>query len=304
MKDYVIMTDSCCDMPHHYIEEKNIPFVALTCNFKGKEYIDDFGLSLDYKAFYEGMANGEIPKTSQANADAFYKVFKDVINQGKDIIYIGVSSGLSGTYNSANIAKNMILDEHNDVRIAIVDILTASLGQGLMIMKAVEMKENGAGFDDVVNYLENNKMKLNTYITVNDLNHLKRGGRISTAAALFGTVLHIKPILTINDEGRVLPVIKAKGRKNALSTIAKIVIEKIENPEEATISICHGDAEEEALKLKELILKGVNVKNVVINYIGPVVGTYGGPGALAVFFMGEHRQNHVIELPHLSDKLS
>lgn len=296
MRDFVIVTDSCCDLPEEYIKNNNIPYVPLTYRFKGREYRDDFGVSLNYKEFYQGMKSGEVPQTSQANPDAFYKVFEEILKEGKDIIYVGVSSGLSGTHNSSNIAKEMLQDEYKDAIIAIIDVLTASLGQGLMVIKAMEMKKKGASFEEIVNYLEETKMNLNTYITVNDLNHLKRGGRISSAAALFGTVLHIKPVLTLNNEGRVIPVIKVKGRKNAIGKLAEFVHNKIENPEEQIITISHGDAQSEAEKLKELILKEFKVKEVIINHIGPVVGTFGGPGALAVFFIGKHRQNHVIDI--------
>ncbi|WP_396276424.1 DegV family protein [Haloimpatiens lingqiaonensis] len=296
MREFVIVTDSCCDLPEDYIKNNNIPYVPLTYRFKGKEYLDDFGVSLNYRDFYEGMKNGEIPQTSQANPDAFYKVFEPILKEGKDIIYVGVSSGLSGTHNSSNIAKEMLEDEYKEAKIAIIDVLTASLGQGLMIIKALEMKEKGSSFEEIVNYLEDTKMYLNTYITVNDLNHLKRGGRISSAAALFGTVLHIKPVLTLNNEGRVIPVIKVKGRKNAIGKLAEFVHNKLENPEEQIITICHGDAQSEAERLRELILKEVNVKDVIINHIGPVVGTFGEPGALSVFFIGKHRQNHVIDI--------
>jgi DegV family protein with EDD domain len=294
MKDFVIMTDSCCDLPIEYINEKNIPYVALTCNYNGKEYIDDFGQTLNQKNFFNDLRQGALPKTSQANSDSFYNKFKEIVDSGKDIIYICVSSGLSGTFNSANIAKNMILDKYSDANIYIVDILTASLGQGLMVMKAYDMKENGATICEIVNYLEDNKQYLNTYITVDDLNHLKRGGRISSTAATVGIVLHIKPILTINLEGKVMPVIKIRGRKKSIVKIADKVQKRIINPEEQTISICHGDCLDEALKLKDEILKRVQVKNVILNYIGPVVGTFGGPGALAVFFMGKERQHHII----------
>ena len=296
MRDFIIMTDSCCDLPIEYITEKNIPFVSLMCSFDGKEYPDDFGKSLNYKDFYRGMEKGVIPKTSQPNAQAFYKVFKEILEKtDKDILYISVSTGLSGTYNSANIAKDMIREEYKSREIAIVDSLTASLGQGLLVIKAIDMKENGALLQEVVNNLENIKLNLNTYITVNDLNHLKRGGRISPAAAFVGTILHVKPILTLNDEGKVIPVLKVKGRKNAINTLANYVWMKIENPEEAIISICHGDVKEEAEILKGIILSKIKVKDIIFNYVGPVVGTYGGPGSLSVFFIGKHRQNHIIE---------
>ncbi|NFD79056.1 DegV family protein [Clostridium botulinum] len=296
MKEYIIMTDSCCDLPSEYIENNHIPYIPLTCNVEGKEYTDNFGQSLPYKQFYEAMIKGEIPKTSQPSPEAYYKVFKELIDKDKDILYVCVSSGLSGTYNSANIAKNMILDEFGNARIEIVDVLTASLGQGIMIMKAMDMKKNGLTIDEVTSYLEENKLNLNSYMVVNDLIHLKRGGRISTAAALIGTVLNIKPILTLNDEGRVITVRKAKGRKVAIRKLAEIVIERIKNPEEEIVAISHGDSDLDAEKLRERILKEIKVKDIIINYVGPVVGTYGGPGSLNVFFMSDHRQNHIIDI--------
>ena len=296
MKEYIIMTDSCCDLSSEDIENNHIPYVPLTCSVEGKEYIDNFGQSLPYKEFYEAMIKGEIPKTSQPSPEAYYKVFKELIYKDKDILYVCVSSGLSGTYNSANIAKNMILDEFENARIEIVDVLTASLGQGIMVMKAMDMKKNGLTIDEVTNYLEENKLNLNSYMVVNDLIHLKRGGRISTAAALIGTVLNIKPILTLNDEGRVITVRKAKGRKVAIRKLTEIVIERIKNPEEEIVAISHGDSDLDAEKLKERILKEIKVKDVIINYVGPVVGTYGGPGSLNVFFISDHRQNHIIDI--------
>lgn len=296
MKDYVIITDSCSDLPRDYIEKNKIPFVSLTCTFDGKEYSDDFGKSLSYKDFYDGMRRGVIPKTSQPSPEAFYKVFKEILDTGKDVLYVCVSSGLSGTYNSANIAKSMVSDEYSDAKIAIVDVLTASLGQGLMVMKAVDMKSNGSSMDEIVNYIEGVKLNLNTYITVDDLNHLKRGGRISTAAAFVGTILHIKPLLTLNNEGKVMAILKVKGRKSAINKLASFVIEKIEDPENEIVTICHGDVQEEAERLRDIILNEKKVKEVIINYVGPVVGTYGGPGALAVFFVGKHRQNHMIDV--------
>ncbi|EJO5347879.1 DegV family protein [Clostridium botulinum] len=296
MKDYIIMTDSCCDLSSKYIEKNNIPYIPLTYSIAGKEYVDDFGQSLPYKQFYEAMVKGDVPKTSQPSPEEYYKVFKEFINKDKDILYVCVSSGLSGTYNSANIAKNMILDEFQDAKIEIVDVLTASLGQGIMVMKAMDMKKKGVTIEKVTSYLEENREKLNSYMLVNDLSHLKSGGRISTAVALIGTVLNIKPILTLNDEGRVITVRKAKGRKVAINKLAQIVMERIKNPEQEIVAISHGDSELDAKKLKERIIKEIKVKDVIINYVGPVVGTYGGPGSINVFFMSDHRQNHIIDI--------
>ena len=223
-------------------------------------------------------------------------MFKVAAQLGKDIIYIGVSSGLSGTYNSANIGRTAILEEFPNAIIHIIDVLTACLGQGLMVRKAVEMKNEGCSVEQIVKEIEENIQNLNTYITVEDLNFLKRGGRISNMAATLGLVLHIKPILTVNQLGKVIPVLKVRGRKKSITKLAEIVKDKIINPETQTIAICHADCYEEAVKLKEEILEVVSTKEVLIHFIGPVVGTFSGPGALAVFFIGESRQHHVIDI--------
>ncbi|AKN29520.1 fatty acid-binding protein DegV [Clostridium carboxidivorans P7] len=292
MKDFIIITDSCCDLPISYINNLKIPYVSLTCNCKGKEVLDDFGKSYPFKDFYEDMRKGEIPKTSQPSSHAFYNSFKEILELGKDILYIGVSSGLSGTTNGAHIAKHMLEEEYPDSNIHIIDILTASLGQGIMVLQAYEMQKSGKTLKEIMDYLENVKQQLNTYIIVDDINHLKRGGRISATSAFVGMLLNIKPFLTISNIGKVLPIGKIRGRKKALSTLFEKFIERIENPEDQIIAISHGDCIEDALALKKLILNKFKIKDVIINYVGPVVGAYGGPGALALFFLGKKREIH------------
>ncbi len=296
MKDFVIMTDSCCDLPKEYVYGNNIPFAMLPFSYNDKEYLDDLGQSVSQKQFFDDLRAGALPNTSQANSESFYNIFKPAVELGKDVIYIGVSSGLSGTYNSANIGKTAILEKFPNAQIYIIDVLTASLGQGLMVMKAVEMKNEGYTAEQIVLEIENNIQNLNTYITVQDLNFLKRGGRISNVAATLGLVLHLKPILTLNHEGRVIPLLKVRGRKKSLTKLAELVHERIRNPETQTIAICHADCYEEAVKLKEEILAKVAVKEVIIHFIGPVVGRFSGPEAMAVFFIGETRQHHVIDI--------
>lgn len=296
MKDFVIMTDSCCDLPTEYVYENNIPFAKLPFSYNGNEFLDDLGQTVSQKQFFDDLRAGALPNTSQANSESFYNIFKSAAEQNKDVVYVGVSSGLSGTYNSANIGKVATLEKFPNTRIYIIDVLTASLGQGLMVMKAVEMKKNGSSAQEIVTEIENTIQNLNTYITVDDLNFLKRGGRISNMAATLGLVLHIKPILTLNHEGRVIPLLKIRGRKKSITKLAELLSEKIVNPETQTIAICHADCMEEAERLKQEILQMVKVKQVMIHFIGPVVGRFSGPGALAVFFIGETRQHHIIEI--------
>mgnify|MGYP000910997534 CR=1 FL=1 len=295
MKDFIIITDSCSDLDTDYISQKEIPFVSLTCRIEDLEYKDDFGQSLSYKSFYDYMRHGKVPKTSQPSVHDFHKVFEEYVSKGLDILYICVSSGLSGTYNCAYIAKKMIQDDYPDNEIYIFDALTASVGQGLMVIKAVEMKENGYSMESIVDYLEMNVQRLNTFIIVNDLSHLRRGGRISASAAVIGRVLNINPVLTLNHQGKVINIMKIRGRKKAVAQLADFIAERIEAPEEQTIAINHGDCMEEALELKRIIQEKVPVRDVYINFIGPVVGTYGGPGAMAVFFLGKERQQHIYE---------
>jgi EDD domain protein, DegV family len=184
----------------------------------------------------------------------------------------------------------MLQEKYQNSNIYVVDILTASLGQGIMVLNALELQTQGSTAKEIVDYLENIKQNLNTYMLVDDINHLKRGGRISAASAFVGTLLNIKPFLTINNLGRVLPLDKIRGRKRAINALYEQVIQKIEDAENQTIAISHGDCLNDALSLRDLILSKIKVKDVIMSYIGPVVGSYGGPNALAVFFLGKERE--------------
>jgi len=291
MRDFIIMTDSCCDLPRAYIEEKKIPFAMLTCRIGEREYKDDFGESLPYKKFYKFMRDGGVPKTSQPNTHDFYEVFKAQAEKGLDILYICVSSGLSGTLSSANTARDIFISDYPDAVINIFNILTASLGQGMMVMNCQRMKEEGKSMPQIVEYLQSSVQKINTYMVVNDLDHLRRGGRISQAKAFVGKILNMNAMLAINDEGKVLALGTVRGRKKAIGRLAGIVAERIKAAGEQTIFVSNGDCIEDAEVLKELLLREVKPKDVYMNFIGPVVGTYGGPNAMAVFFMGNERQH-------------
>lgn len=289
MMDTVLLIDSCTDFPLSYVEKNELPFVSLTCNFMGQEYQDDFGNTLKYKEFYAAVRNGEMPSTSQVNVYAYVEVFKKYVIMGKSIIYLGFSSGLSGSYNSAKLAKDMVCEEIENADITIIDSKSASLGEGLLAYYANEMLKSGTSKDEIVSWLETNKLRMNHWFTVDDLGHLKRGGRVSGTAAFVGTLLDIKPILHVDDEGKLIPVSKVKGRKKSIKTLFEMLKENIKAPEEQVIAISHGDCIEDAEYLKDMILKEYKVKDVIINEVGPVIGSHSGPGTLALFFLGDKR---------------
>ena len=285
----IIITDSCSDLPLEYIENNNIFTLGFSVFFKGKEFQDDLGKTLKYKDFYEGVRSGEMPSTSQINVQTYYETFKNYVLKDNSIIYLGFSSALSGSLNSAGLARTSLLEEFPDADITIIDTKAASLGLGLIVYYSNEMLKKGASKQEIVEWVENNKLKVNHWFTVDDLNHLKRGGRVSSTAAAIGTLLSIKPILHVDDEGRLIPVAKAKGRKKSLKALVDIFKERVINPEDQMIFISHGDSVEDALLVKEMILKETSVKNFIVNPIGPVIGSHAGPGTIALFFLGESR---------------
>ena len=284
-----IITDSSCDLPREYVDDNNIEVISLVLNLNGQIIKDDLGKTLSYKDFYQKMRDGATPTTSQVNAHEFEEAFSKHIKNGDSIIYISISASLSGTFNSANIAKNNLLEEYPEAKIELVDSLSASIGQGLLVLKACEMRDNGASIEEIVEWIEENKRKVIHTILIDDLNHLKRGGRISGATATIGGLLNIKPSAYLDDEGKLAQGERIKGKKKALRFLANEVKERAIDSENEVLYICHGDCQEEAESLRDIIEQEVKFKNVIINYIGNVIGAHTGPGALAVIFLGKNR---------------
>jgi len=287
--EIILVIDSGCDLPLKYIKQDNIVPLGLICNFKGEAIEDDFGENFTRKDFYDALRQGEMPTTSQINSQIYVEVFRKYINLGKSIIYIAMSSALTGTINSANVARETIFEEFPSADISIVDSKCASLGQGLLVYYAYEMLKEGRSKADIVTWLEENKLKINHWFTVNDLNHLKRGGRISSSAAAFGTLLNIKPVLFVDNEGRLTPFSKCRGRKKAISTLAQIFKEKTDPSKEQVIAISHGDCLSDALALEALVREHGNVKDVILNYVGTAIGAHTGPEMVGLFFMADER---------------
>lgn len=285
----LLMTDSCSDLPIEYVKQNNIAVLSLTFNFRGKTYEDNLGQSVSYKEFYDGVRNGEMPSTSQINSFTFLEAFKKYVKQGYSVLYIAISSALSGTYNSALMARTELLEENPDADITVIDSKCASMGQGLLVYSACEKLKDGISKDALVDWIEDNKLKLNHWFTVDDLHHLKRGGRISATSAVIGTLLDIKPILYVDIDGKLAPVTKVKGRKKSVKSLAEELRKRIIDPENQVIGISHGDCLEDAKMLEKIIHDEFNVRNVLISHVGPVVGSHSGPGTLALFFYGSRR---------------
>ena len=285
----VIVTDSTCDLPLSYIQDNNIEFLGLTVLLEGKEMTDDLGETFLYKDFYTLLREGVVATTSQVNSYSFSQVFRRHIEQGNDIIYLGFSSALSGTYNSAYLAQQELLEEYPDADITVIDTLAASCGQGLLVYSACEMLKDGKSKKDIVQWVENYKLKVAHFFTVDDLEHLKRGGRISGTAAFVGSLLSIKPLLYVNDKGELTPYDKARGRKKAIRAMVDELKKHIQSPEDQTILISHGDCLQEATDLAHMIRESVTVKDIIISTIGTTVGSHSGPGTLALFFLSDTR---------------
>lgn len=284
---YRIITDTGADLPLQVYDELNVIAVPLIVNFRGEsvtKYDDAF-----LKDFFEGLRSGENGTTSAVNPEGWANAIEPVLQAGEDVLVLTFTSGLSATYQSAVIAADELKEKYPERTINVVDTLCASRGQGLLVWYACQKRDEGMSLKELTAWCEDNKLNLCHWVTVNDLMHLKRGGRISTATAVAGTLLQVKPIIHVNDEGKLINVGKVRGRKGAIEHIANKVGELGIPGANDTVFICHGDCQEDAEYLASLVKEKFGVKNVVIYYVGAVIGAHTGPGVLAVFFLGEHR---------------
>jgi DegV family protein with EDD domain len=244
---------------------------------------------MDAKSFYKILRTGKMITTSAVSIDRFLGEFEPVLKEGKDILYLGFSSGLSGTYNAGAVAAGELAEKYPERKVFTVDTLAASMGQGLLVWYAANMKKKGASIEEVRDFAEENKLKLAHWFTVNDLFFLKRGGRVSAATAILGTALQIKPVLHVDDAGKLISVSKVRGRKSAVDALFAKIKDMATDVSEQTVFISHGDCIEDAEYLAEKIKSELGVKEVVISYVGPVIGAHSGPGTLALFFMATKR---------------
>ena len=289
MSEYVITTDNNSDLPEKYLKDHGVGCMYLSYSMDGKNYTH--GNFLPEHEFYEAMRNGSMPTTAQVNPENAKALLEPYLKEGKDILHIAFSSGLSGTYNSSRIAAEELKEEYPDRKIIVVDSLSASLGQGLLVWLAQQKKELGQTLEDVADWAEKNKLKMVHLFTVDDLNHLYRGGRVSRTTAIVGSMLNIKPVLHVDNEGKLTAIGKVRGRKKALQELIKLMDEKIGifGADCDTIFISHGDCEQDAQYVAAKVKEKYNIKNIIINQVGATIGAHSGPGTMALFFMGDVR---------------
>ncbi|MBR5529786.1 MAG: DegV family protein [Oscillospiraceae bacterium] len=284
---YKIITDTCCDFPAHMYEELNLGVVPLSVLYKGQYYTSYSEQWL--KDMFDGLRSGEKATTSAVNPEGWAAVIEPALAAGQDALVLTFSSGLSGTCQSAVIAAGELAEKYPDRKIRVVDTLCASLGQGLLVWYACKKRDEGLSLDQLADWVEENKLHLCHWFTVDDLMYLKRGGRVSAATALVGTMLQIKPVLHVDNEGHLINVGKARGRKASIEALAKKMGETALPGANDTVFICHGDCQADADYLASLVKEKYGVKEVFTYYVGAVIGSHSGPGTLALFYLGEHR---------------
>lgn len=284
------MTDSCSDMPVRLIEELDLLVIPLSHTIGGREYFNyPDERELSFSDFYEMLRKERRSTTSAINTATFISYMEPILQSGKDLIYLAFSSALSATCSASESAAAELREKYPGRKVYIVDTLCASLGQGLLVYLTALEKKKGAAIDEARDFAEKTKPHLCHWFTVDDLHHLHSGGRISKTTAVFGTMLNIKPLLHVNDEGKLESVSKVRGIGGALKALADKFAADAINPEEQTVFISHGDCPERAEELASMIKDRFPVKDIIINYIGPVIGSHSGPGTLAVFFLGKKR---------------
>lgn len=290
MNDFIITTDTTSDLPAEYVTKHHLGMLSLTYTLDDKTY--SWENPLPVKDFYDYMRAGSLPTTSQVNPEEAAAIFETIIQeQNADILHISFSSGLSGSYNSARLAAEELMEKYPDHRIVVVDSLCASLGEGLLVHKAVTMKEQGHSLSEVADWLEANKLHLVHNFTVNDLFHLYRGGRVSKTAAFVGTMISLKPILHVDDEGHLIPLSKVRGRKKSLIALVDAMEKQLGSWRDKNdiIFISHGDCIEDAQFVADRIKEQLGYDSFLINHVGPTIGAHTGPGVVALFYMGDYR---------------
>ena len=275
------------DLPKEWLKERNVPVLPLNYTIDGQTYQDMEGLSA--KEFFQKLREGHMSVTSQINPEEAREMMEPFLKEGKDLLHLAFSSGLSGTYNSMRIAAEELAEDYPDAKIIVIDTLCACMGEGLLLYKVLQLKDQGKTLEEIAEWVEANKLHICHNVTVDDLNHLHRGGRISKTAAVFGTLVQVKPIIHMDENGKLQVIGKERGRKRSLNKIVDMAVEQSEGWENDMVMITHGDCIEDAEYVAERVKEKLGNPEVLINNIGTVIGSHTGPGVVAVFLMGNKR---------------
>ena len=290
MGEYVILTDSSADLSAELVAELGVEVLPLSFTMEDKIYYNwPDNRDIDPADFYARLRGGAMATTSAVNVANYTDAIEPFLKEGKDVLVLAFSSGLSTTCNSAQIAARELMEQYPDRKVYVVDTLCASLGQGLLVWYAAQQKKEGKTIDEVRDWTEAHKLNLCHWFTVDDLHFLKRGGRISAATAVLGTMLSIKPVMHVDNEGHLIKVGTARGRNASLKALVDHMEQTAQNPAEQVVFISHGDCEADAQRVAADVKARFGVKTVVINYVGPVIGAHSGPGTVALFFLGSER---------------
>ena len=289
MKDYVLITDNTCDLPDSFYKEHNIPLIMLPYSIGDTVYSLENTIPL--KDFYNLMREGTMPTTMACNPETYKDTFKKYLDEGKDILYLSFTSGLSSSYGNAILAANELNEEYENVKVVVADSLSASMGEGLLLYKIAKLKEEGKSLEEIVKYIQDNRLHVCHYVTVDDLHHLHRGGRVSKTTAIVGTLINVKPMIYLNDEGKLISYKNVRGRKKSLLTLVDSIAEHTEvyDGDNDVIMISHGDCLEDAEFVANEVKKRFGTKEVIISLASQTIGTHTGPGLVAIFFMGNVR---------------
>ncbi len=293
MSDYIITCCSTADLPQSYFDEHHIPYVCFHYTMNGQEYPDDLGKTIPFDKFYKMIEEGAMPTTSQVNVDQYQAFWEPFLKEGKDIIHLALSSGISGSVNSARLAAENMQELYPERRLVVIDSLAASSGFGLLVAEAAERKENGASMDEVISWVEDNKLYLHHWFFSTDLTSYIRGGRVSKTSGFFGTILKICPLLNVNDEGKLIPRFKIRTKKKVIEEIVRQMELHAQDGFDYSgrVFMCQSACYEDARAVADLVearfpkMKG----KVMINNIGGVIGAHTGPGTVALFFFGDKR---------------
>ena len=287
MRDYIITVNSTVDTGKEWLKERNVPVIPLKYTIDGQEYTDMYGLS--DKEFFQKLREGKMSATSQINPEEAKEMLEPYVKEGKDVLHLAFSSALSGTCNSMKIAAEELQEEYPEAKVIVVDTLCACMGEAMLLYYALKQKEAGKTIEEVAQWAEENKLHVCHNVTVDDLFHLHRGGRISKTAAVLGTMVKVKPIIHMDDNGALQVIGKERGRKKSLHKIVDMAVERSEGWDNEIIMITHGDCLEDAEYVAKLVREKMGVENVFIHNIGTVIGSHTGPGVVATFCMGNKR---------------